>query len=145
MTSIGQKIEDFEFEVYQNDEIRKVKFSDYEGKWLVLLFCPADFTFTCLTELEKAVQHYDRFKKDGAEILTVSGDKALAHKAWPDSAPSVKKIVQSRAADPTITNWPDFRTYQEGGLRSSRALIIDPNGILKARSFATKVLLKSNG
>lgn len=34
---IGQKIDDliddFEFEVYQSDEIKKVKFSNYEGKW----------------------------------------------------------------------------------------------------------------
>ena len=37
----GQKIEDFEFDVYQDNEIKKVKFSNYEGKWLVLLFYPA--------------------------------------------------------------------------------------------------------
>ncbi len=37
MIQIGQKIDDliddFEFEVYQSDEIKKVKFSNYEGKW----------------------------------------------------------------------------------------------------------------
>jgi alkyl hydroperoxide reductase subunit AhpC len=48
MIQIGQKIDDliddFEFEVYQNNEIKKDKFSNYSGKWLVLLFYPADFT-----------------------------------------------------------------------------------------------------
>lgn len=27
------------------DEIKEVKLSDYEGKWLVLCFYPGDFTF----------------------------------------------------------------------------------------------------
>ena len=35
MIQIGQKIDDFiddfEFEIYQGDAIKKVKFSDYEG------------------------------------------------------------------------------------------------------------------
>jgi peroxiredoxin len=46
MVRVGQRIDDLEFEFYQNDDIKKGKFSDYPGKWLVLLFYPADFTFT---------------------------------------------------------------------------------------------------
>ena len=57
MITIGQNIDDFEFEVYQNDEIKKVKLSNYHGKWLVLLFYPADFTFICPTELEEAARY----------------------------------------------------------------------------------------
>ena len=66
MIQIGQKIDDliddFEFEVYQNEAIKKVKFSSYQGKWLVLLFYPADFTFICPTELEETAEYYDHFK-----------------------------------------------------------------------------------
>jgi NADH-dependent peroxiredoxin subunit C len=54
MIQIGQiiddVIDDFEFEIYQNDEIKRTKFSNYDGMWLVLLFYPADFTFVCPTE-----------------------------------------------------------------------------------------------
>src|SRR5262245_39545542 len=46
MARVGQRIDDLEYEFYQNDDIKKGKFSDYPGKWLVLLFYPADFTFT---------------------------------------------------------------------------------------------------
>ena len=85
MIQIGQKIDDFiddlEFEAYQNNEIKKVKFSDYEGKWLVLLFYPADFTFICPTELQEAAEYYDTFKNEGAEILSVSTDTVFVHKA----------------------------------------------------------------
>lgn len=62
MIQIGQKIDyfidDFEFEVYQNHEIKKIKFSNYGGKWLVLLFYPADFTFICPTESASFVRQH---------------------------------------------------------------------------------------
>jgi peroxiredoxin len=82
MVKIGTKIEEFEFEAYHNDEIKKMKFSDFEGKWLVLLFYPADFTFVCPTELAEAADLYEAFRKAGAEILSVSTDTAFVHKAW---------------------------------------------------------------
>ena len=37
---------------------KKLNFSNYEGKWLVLLFYPADFIFVCPTELEEAAEYY---------------------------------------------------------------------------------------
>ena len=63
MVKIGQAISDFELETFQDEQIKKVKLSDYRGKWLVLLFYPADFTFICPTELEEAAEHYEEFKK----------------------------------------------------------------------------------
>jgi alkyl hydroperoxide reductase subunit AhpC len=80
MIQIGQKIDNsinyFEFEVYQNDEIkknqgdeiRKIKFSNYKGKWLVLFFHPLDFASIRPAELEEAAARYDRLRKGGAEI-----------------------------------------------------------------------------
>ena len=35
---IGESIPDLEFEIYQNEDTKKVKFSDYKDKWLVLAF-----------------------------------------------------------------------------------------------------------
>ena len=43
MVRIGEKVPDLEMEVFQNEETKKVKLSDYSGKWLVLVFYPADF------------------------------------------------------------------------------------------------------
>jgi alkyl hydroperoxide reductase subunit AhpC len=66
MVRVGQQSEDFEFEVYHNQDIKKLKFCDFQGKWLVLLFYPADFTFVCPTELEEAADKYEEFKHAGA-------------------------------------------------------------------------------
>jgi peroxiredoxin (alkyl hydroperoxide reductase subunit C) len=51
MALVGQKAPEFEVQVYDpvNDKYDSVKLSDYapnnEGKFLVLCFYPADFTF----------------------------------------------------------------------------------------------------
>jgi NADH-dependent peroxiredoxin subunit C len=132
MVKIGQKITDFELKAYHNDDIKTIKLSDFKGKWLVLLFYPADFTFICPTELEEAANLYAEFQKAGAEILSVSTDTVYTHKAWHDVSPAIKKIKYPMVADPTGNLCRDFGTYMEdAGLSLRGTFIIDPDGILK--------------
>lgn len=41
----GQKAIDFQLMAVVGDEIKNIKLSDYNGKWRVLCFFPAAFTF----------------------------------------------------------------------------------------------------
>jgi peroxiredoxin (alkyl hydroperoxide reductase subunit C) len=41
----GEQAPNFELSAVVGDEVRKIKLSDYDGKWRVLCFYPADFTF----------------------------------------------------------------------------------------------------
>lgn len=133
MVQIGQQVPDFETEVFHNEEIKKIRLSDYKGKWVVLLFYPADFTFVCPTELAEAADYYEQFKKVGAEILSVSTDTAFVHKAWHDESPAIGKIKYPMAADPTAKLSRLFGTYIESdGLSWRATFIIDPDGVLKA-------------
>ena len=133
MVKVGQKIVDFELDAYQNDDVKKIKLSEYAGKWLVLFFYPADFTFVCPTELEEAALLYEEFKKAGAEILSVSTDTVYVHKAWHDVSPAIKKIHFPMLADPTGKLCREFGTYiEEAGLSYRGTFIIDPDGVLKA-------------
>jgi peroxiredoxin (alkyl hydroperoxide reductase subunit C) len=130
---IGEKIADAEFEAYQNDEIKKMKFSDFKGKWLVLLFYPADFTFVCPTELEEAANYYDEFKKNKAEIMSISTDTVYVHKAWHDQSPAIKKIRFPMVADPAAKISREFGVYiEEEGQTWRATFIIDPEGTVKA-------------
>ena len=144
MIQIGQKIDDFEFDVCQGDEIKKVKFSNYEGKWLVLLFYPVGFAFIRPPELEETAAYYDQFRKGGAEILAVSMNTAFVRKAWYDNSPSIAKIANSPVADPPIELYRYFRTQMEDLRPPVRGtVIIDPNGVLKARAFTTRTSVGS--
>ena len=133
MVKIGQVVPDFEVEVYQNEETKKVSISNYRGRWLVLIFYPADFTFICPTELEEAADLYGEFKELGAELMSVSTDTVFVHKAWHDNSPSIKKIQFPMAADPAGRLCREFGTYIDGeGLSLRGSFIIDPDGVLKA-------------
>ncbi len=133
MIKINQKIPDFELEAFHDNKVKKIKLSGYKGKWLVLIFYPADFTFICPTELEEAAEHYGEFKKLGAELLSVSTDTVFVHKAWHDNSPSIKKIKFPMVADPTGKLCREFGTYiEEEGLSLRGSFIINPDGLLKA-------------
>jgi len=132
---IGQKITNLTVEAYWQDKIKKINLGDYQknGKWVVLLFYPADFTFICPTELEEAADNYDQFKKLNAEILSISTDTVFAHKAWHSQSPAIKKIKFPMLADPAgkVCRW--FGTYiEEDGVSQRATFIIDPSGIIKA-------------
>lgn len=133
MIKIGDKIPDFELEAFHEGQIKKIKLYGYKGKWLVLLFYPADFTFVCPTELEEAADAYPEFQKAGAEVLSVSTDTVFVHKAWHDQSPAIKKIRYPMLADPTGKMCREFGTYiEKEGLSLRATFIIAPDGVLKA-------------
>ena len=129
MIQINQEIPDLEVDVYHENEVKQVKLSDYKGKWLVLLFYPADFTFVCPTELEDAAAFYGEFQKLGAEILSVSTDTAFVHKAWHDTSDAIKKIQYTMVGDPTGAITRNFGVMiEEAGLADRGTFVIDPEG-----------------
>ena len=133
MLRIGEKVEGFKMQAYQNDQIKDIKLSDYKGRWVVLLFYPADFTFVCPTELKEASDYYEHFLSANAEIISISTDTVFTHKAWHDTSPAIKQINYPMAADPTGNICRTFGTYiEEEGLSLRGTFIIDPDGVLKA-------------
>ena len=42
---VGKKAPEFETNAFVEGGFKKVKLSDYQGKWVVLCFYPGDFTF----------------------------------------------------------------------------------------------------
>ncbi len=45
IAKVGAKAPDFTTSAYLNGEFREFKLSNYLGKWVMLCFYPADFTF----------------------------------------------------------------------------------------------------
>ena len=133
MLMIGAHIPDLELKAYLEDQEKAVKLADYRGKWLVLIFYPADFTFVCPTELAELADHYSEFQALGAEVMSVSTDTVFVHKAWHDESPAIKKIQFPMLADPTGNLCRAFGTYIESeGLSLRGTFIVDPDGVLKA-------------
>lgn len=131
--AIGKKVPPLTFDIYHNEQIKKgVSLKDYQGKWLVLFFYPADFTFVCPTELEELADNYKEFQSLGVEIISVSTDTVFTHKAWHDISPAVKKISFPMAADATGAMSRAFDTYlYDEGISLRGTFLIDPAGELK--------------
>lgn len=133
MVKINQKVPEFTLDAYHRGDIVKASLADYRGKWVILFFYPADFTFVCPTELGDLADNHKKFIAEGAEILAASTDTAFSHKAWHDSSPTVGKIEFPMLADPTGRLSRDFGVYiEEEGLALRGTFLIDPNGVLKA-------------
>jgi len=130
---IDQTAPDFELKAYHDGKEKKIKLSDYKGKWVVLIFYPADFTFICPTELEEAAELYDEFKKLGAEVLSISTDTVFVHKAWHDTSPSIKKVKFPMLADPGGMVCKEYGTFiDEEGISVRATFIIDPEGVVRS-------------
>jgi len=136
MALVGKKAPEFALKAY--DPVKKnyvdVKLEDYKGKFLVLCFYPADFTFVCPTELEDLAETYTKLKKMGVEVVSVSTDTVFTHKAWHDTSKAIGTVKFPMAADPTGQLSRDFGVMiEEEGLALRGTFIINPKGELKAK------------
>ena len=141
LVKVGEAVPDFEFEVYHKGAVKTMSLSSLRGKWVVLVFYPADFTFVCPTELEELAKLYPRFQDLNAEIISVSTDTVYTHKAWHDTSAGIKEIKYPMAADPSGKIAQAFGVLIEGGepaltpdegLALRGTFIIDPAGILRS-------------
>ena len=130
---INQEAPDFEAKAYHEDKIKEIKLSQYKGKWVVLFFYPADFTFVCPTELEDLATNYKILQDLGVEVLSVSTDTEFVHKAWHDNSEAIKKIQYPMVADPTGKICKSYGTYiRDEGMSLRATFIIDSDGIIKS-------------
>ena len=130
---VGKIAPEFSAEAFVNNKTTKVSLKNLRGKWVVLAFYPADFTFICPTELGELAELYDTFKKMNTEILSISTDTTFVHKAWHDNSPTIKNIKYPMVADPTRAICTDYGTLIEAeGLSQRCTIIIDPKGIVRS-------------
>jgi peroxiredoxin (alkyl hydroperoxide reductase subunit C) len=132
MPMIGRKLPSMELNAFQDNEFKKINLDEYRGKWVILFFYPADFTFVCPTELEEMANTYPSFQQLNCEVLSVSTDTEFVHKAWFDNSPSINKVKFPMLADPTGRLCRALGTYiQEEGLSYRATVIVDPEGNIK--------------
>lgn len=133
IVNVGDKIPDLELIAYnpRGEDIIKLQTSSFQGRWLVLVFYPSDFSFVCPTELSELAEHYEEFLAESAEIISLSTDSVFSHKAWHDKSEIVNKVQFPMASDQAGRFSSYFGIYEEKKGTTQRAtLIIDPDGVL---------------
>ena len=132
MSLINTTIKPFKAQAFHAGKFVPVTEANLKGKWSVVFFYPADFTFVCPTELGDLADHYDTFKALGVEIYSVSTDTHFTHKAWHDASDTIGKISYPMIADPTGAITRNFEVMiEEEGLALRGTFLINPEGQIK--------------
>jgi peroxiredoxin (alkyl hydroperoxide reductase subunit C) len=128
-TMINTEVQPFKATAFHNGKFVDVTEASLKGKWSVMFFYPADFTFVCPTELGDLADNYAEFKKMGVEIYGVSTDTHFTHKAWHDTSETIGKIQFPMIGDPTGAISRNFGVMiEEVGLAERGTFVMDPEG-----------------
>ena len=129
---INTEILPFKATAYHAGKFVEVTEATLKGKWSVVFFYPADFTFVCPTELGDMADLYPEFQKLGVEVYSVSTDTHFVHKAWADASDTIKKIKYVMIGDPTGAITRNFDVMiEEEGLALRGTFVINPEGVIK--------------
>jgi NADH-dependent peroxiredoxin subunit C len=136
--TVGQEVVDFTMKVFDPIEgfFGEMSMEDVKkaGKWTILFFYPADFTFVCPTELADLATKHEELAKMGFEIFSVSTDTEFAHLAWRQSEKLLENVRYKMAADPTGQVSRYFGVYDpESGLALRGTFLINPDGVLVSK------------
>ncbi|MBE3599718.1 MAG: peroxiredoxin [Limnochordaceae bacterium] len=128
---LGDRVPDLQLPAYfpTTGEEGIVRLADYRGRWLVLVFYPADFTFVCPTELADYGELYDEFRQRNAEVVGISTDTVYTHKAWLEAEKTLEHVRYPMASDRTGHVARLFGVLDETSGNARRGtFILDPEG-----------------
>ena len=132
MSLINTQIQPFAAQAYQNGKFIEVTEQSLKGKWSVIIFMPAAFTFNCPTEVEDAADNYAEFQKLGTEVYIVTTDTHFSHKVWHETSPAVGKAKFPLVGDPTHKLTRAFDVHIDAdGLAYRGTFVINPDGMIK--------------
>jgi alkyl hydroperoxide reductase subunit AhpC len=110
----------------QSGVMRRFSLREFRGRWLLLFFYPADFTFVCPTEVRAFQACLGEIQSLGAEVIGLSVDDAASHKAW---AEELGGIGYPLLADPAGDVCRAYGVLNPADERAFRAtFIVSPEG-----------------
>jgi thioredoxin-dependent peroxiredoxin len=115
-----------------------VSLADYQGKWLVVYFYPADFTSGCTLEARKFQQDLPQYLDRNTQVIGISSDDVQSHADFCDS----EGLKFPLLAD---TDGSVSKAYGSWlGIRSLRhTFIIDPTGVIRAEFTGVNPIVHS--
>ncbi len=132
MSLINTSVPAFKAQAFHNGKFVEVTDATLKGKWSVIVFMPAAFTFNCPTEVEDAAENYAEFEKLGAEVYIVTTDTHFAHKVWHETSPAVGKATFPLVGDPTHALTRAFGVHIDAeGLALRGTFVVNPAGVIK--------------
>ena len=132
---VGETVPEFKMETFEpsTGQFGEVSLADLkaDGKWTILVFYPADFTFVCPTELADLAAQDAKLTELGAKVIGVSTDTKFSHLAWCNEEKLMDDVKYTLAADTTGVVSSLFGVYDDAtGLALRGTFVISPEGKL---------------
>lgn len=132
MLAIGKKAPGFDLPDQDN---KKHKLSDYDGKWRVIYFYPKDNTPGCTKEACAIAEVYEDFGKAGVKVFGVSKDSPASHKKFAEkfNLPFTLLSDESKKMMEKYGAWQERSMYGRKYMGTARiTYVIDPDGKVAA-------------
>lgn len=114
------------------DDETRVSLEDMKGKWTVLFYYPADFTFVCPTELKDIADARDIFETLNVSVLVASTDTVFSHRAWVKHERLMQNFPYLMLADHNLEVSDAYNLLDEETWIAWRGtFVIDPDGIVR--------------
>lgn len=134
IAKIDTQAPSFELPYYnpEKDDEGTIHLDDMKGKWVVLFYYPADFTFVCPTELKDMTDAKSAFDEMNVEVLAASTDTIFSHRAWTKHETLMKNFPYKMLADHNLETADAYNILDEKtGIAGRGTFIIDPEGIVR--------------
>lgn len=133
---IGNQAPHFEAKaVVKGKIVDDFSLANYQGKFVLLLFYPLDFTFVCPTELIAFEEAKHLFSQRNCELIAISVDSPNCHLAWlntPRSKGGIEGITYPLVSDMTRHISKQYGVLKEDEAIAYRGLfLIDTEGIVR--------------
>lgn len=126
MIRVGDRAPDLILRGILQEKVLDYSLKNYEGKWLVLFFYPADFTFICPTEITGFSKRVKEFRAENAEILGVSVDSVTSHRSWAEELGGIDYPLLSDEEKKVSRAYGVLDEKEGVALRAT--FLINPNG-----------------
>lgn len=114
------------------DTDTKVSLESLKGKWTVLFYYPADFTFVCPTELKDMADAKAKFDALWVTVLAASTDTIFSHRAWVKHERLMQGFPYLMLADHNLATADMYNILDdESGIAGRGTFIIDPDLIVR--------------
>lgn len=131
---IGERAPAFSAKALVDGQFEDVSLEQFKGKYVVLYFYPADFTFVCPTEVTAFSDRIQEFKALNTVVLGVSTDSHFVHLAWSNVSRKeggIGKIDYPLLGDKSGEISTKYGVLTPSGLPLRGLFIIDTKGILR--------------
>lgn len=107
----------------------KVQLEDYRGQWVVLYFCPQDFSTGCTMQARNFQQDIEKYRARNAVILGVSMDDRATHARFSRSQGLEFKLLAD--TDGMVsTSYGSIRGAGNSRFSRRNIFVIDPTGMI---------------